>query len=574
MRLSRAIKISLLAAAVALYSLAGLAKDSGDYWRHTGLKFENFGKHISAKNCYKDEQRFRACLQALNRVLNYASPKLELVASSRFDGSANFGPVVKEFKGLKAVELTDRISRPNQSRLEYWTARRLEREADAKASAALFSEMTELRVPFKAILNWAQELSVIAQPQHEALITADALNVYLQFAVDPHTRIVPKQFLHDLIGGAHREGGGVGLKLTRYNKAITVQEVLANSPAEKIGIRPYDVVTRVNEMAVTGESARAVEDRLAGDVGSFVKISIMRGERPMVFHLTREKIVEPNVSAQVIADRGRTFLHLKVSSFSDILACERARKAVRLFQEEAKGQGIILDLRGNAGGLVDEATCLTNIFVPKGTRITRVASIESKAEREELATEDQLTKLPLVVLIDARSASASELAAAALQDHDRALIVGERSFGKHTTQSQSQYELNPKILILTTDSTYHRPALWKERQSGGVTPDVEAFENPDPTEEEKFAPREEDYYPEAFASTAGIRVVKKPTIAIQSTQACMTRTGLAEVKLEKLSDALIAPDYQLLVAQDALFCMVPTWFEPALPQNKKGRRGE
>jgi carboxyl-terminal processing protease len=233
--------------------------------------------------------------------------------------------------------------------------------------------------------------------------------------------------------GVEGHFSGVGLSVTEVKQGLRVATVFENSPAQLAGIREGDIVTKVEGESIAGESAEIATAKIKGPPGSKVTVSVLRPSSGEVrdYTLTRAQVDVPAVEAELREVDGAKVGYVQLFTFTKKGVHAELREAVEgLYRKGAKG--IVLDLRGNGGGLLTEAVLTSSVFVEDGT----IVSTEGRTQDEQVfeAVGDALQEHPLVVLINGDTASASEIMTAALEDAGLATIVGEKSFGKGTFQ--------------------------------------------------------------------------------------------------------------------------------------------
>lgn len=284
---------------------------------------------------------------------------------------------------------------------------------------------------------------------------------------DPYAGYVDSEafrsFQDDFATGQY---SGVGLWLKDHEGDVKVVSVLDKTPASRAGILSGDVVVAISGKAIDRLSLDEVVQKIQGRPGTVVGITVSRGLTKLEFNLIREKIEIPAVESRMIKDR---IGHVKLISFSGESGT-RVRHAVR--QLASKGaRAFILDLRGNPGGLVNEAVAVASVFLDGGP----VVSYKERGKKEVKysAKSEAETKAPLVVLVDEGSASASEIVAGAIQDRGRGFIVGTRTYGKGSVQEH--FLLSDGSAVKLTIASYFTP---DGRSIGGkgITPDVEVTE--------------------------------------------------------------------------------------------------
>ncbi len=203
------------------------------------------------------------------------------------------------------------------------------------------------------------------------------------------------------------------------------------------------------------------------------------------------------VYASAFVDRGWKFGYLRIDSFLQANTCAAVRRGLRKILKPALN-GIILDLRNNAGGLIDQAVCVADTFLPSGKVVLEARDVDKPTRSRRMRTRHgQLTGVPMVTLVNAATASASEVLAGALQDHGRSFVAGERTFGKGTVQTARPWKGSAAVLEMYTAARYYRPS-GSGVQLVGIEPDLSALARPDSDSTERIVLREEDMFPTAL----------------------------------------------------------------------------
>lgn len=272
-------------------------------------------------------------------------------------------------------------------------------------------------------------------------------------SLDPYTRYYDEQGVEDARIAATGEYGGIGV-ITRYkNNNLTIRELLKNSPAEKAGIKPGDKILKINDIEVRDFDETGVAALLNGLPNTKVTLQIERQNKKMELSVTREKITANPVPYY-------TMLANEVGYISFTTFNEKAAYEVKKAFLDLKEQGmkkLIIDVRGNPGGLLNEAVSIANFFIPKDKIVvTTKAKIEKWSDTFKTLQAPMDLEIPVAILINNRSASASEILAGSLQDYDRAVIIGERSFGKGLVQRFLPLSYGTQMKI--TISKYYTPS--------------------------------------------------------------------------------------------------------------------
>ncbi len=291
-------------------------------------------------------------------------------------------------------------------------------------------------------------------------------------SLDPHSSYLNEDSLKEMQVQTKGEFGGVGIEITMEMSVVKVIAAIEDTPAFKVGIKSGDYITKIEGKSVVGLKIEDVVKKLRGKPGTDVKVTILRkGEKaPLEKSITRQIIKVKAVKSAQFGD----IAYVKINTFSEqassgvIAELENLKKKIG----EAKLKGLVLDLRGNPGGLLDQAVKVSDLFLSKDAEIV---SIKGRATEEkhykDSASETLVPNLPIVVLINEGSASASEIVSGALQDHKRGVIMGTKSFGKGSVQTVIPLEKNQGALRLTT-ALYYTPS-GKSIQAQGIVPDIE-----------------------------------------------------------------------------------------------------
>ena len=266
--------------------------------------------------------------------------------------------------------------------------------------------------------------------------------------LDPYTIYYPESRIEDIRFMNTGEYGGIGALVQPMEGRMTIVEVYEGYPAHEAGLRPGDIVLDVDGREVKADmDTEAVSDLLQGESGSAVTVGIDRpyGGGRLEFEVKRAKVRIPAVPYSGMLDDRTGYIYL--SKFTRGSAGE-VRKALMALRDSAGMEQLVLDLRGNGGGLLNESVSIVNLFVPKGTEIVSTRGKTDKWNKSYTALgRPTAPDMPLVVLIDGQSASASEIVSGTLQDLDRALIIGMESFGKGLVQQTKDMAFNTRLKV-------------------------------------------------------------------------------------------------------------------------------
>ena len=274
--------------------------------------------------------------------------------------------------------------------------------------------------------------------------------------LDPYTEFVPENEIEDYkLHYVSTQYGGIGAGIFLRNSKVYVSDVFSGFPAAKADIRPGDQLLKINDIALDGKNNDQVSLLLKGAKGANIKLLVKRGTdtNPVEKNLVRDEIKQPNVSYSGIVDGNMGYI--KLDKFLENSA-EEVTNALAAIKKN-NPNGIILDLRSNGGGILQEAVKIVNLFVPKDVEVvSQKGKIKEKNFTYNTMSAPMEPNLPLVVLVNSHSASASEIVAGSLQDLDRAIIIGQRSYGKGLVQQT--FNLPYNSLVKITIAKYYVPS--------------------------------------------------------------------------------------------------------------------
>jgi len=287
--------------------------------------------------------------------------------------------------------------------------------------------------------------------------------------LDPHSAYLDKSEFQELRIGTSGEFGGLGIEVGMEDGFVKVIAPIDGTPAEKAGIKSGDLIIRLDDTPVKGMSLNDAVGKMRGKEGTKITLTIVREgvDKPFTVTLTRARIKVHSVRSHLLEPG---FGYIRVSHFQQHTG-DDLLKAVAKLKKENKGdlKGLVLDLRNNPGGLLDAAVEVANAFVQHGTIVSvRGRTPDSNLERHA-SSGDVLHGAPMVVLVNGGSASASEIVAGALQDDKRAVIMGQRTFGKGSVQTI--LPLGGDTAVKLTTARYYTPS-GRSIQAEGITPDI------------------------------------------------------------------------------------------------------
>ena len=291
-------------------------------------------------------------------------------------------------------------------------------------------------------------------------------------SLDPHSSYLNEDALKEMQVQTKGEFGGLGIEITLEFQVVKVVTAIDDTPAFRAGLKSGDYITRINGKTVVGQSIDEVVKKLRGKAGTDVKITIIRkGEKAPIEKTLKREIIKVKA---VKAARFKDVAYIKISTFSEQAGQGLIAELQKLKNQigEKNIKGLVLDLRNNPGGLLDQANDISETFLDKGKTIVSISGRDKSNSKNYIDDKDQtlIPDVPIVVLINEGSASASEIVAGALQDNKRAIIMGVKSFGKGSVQTVIPLTENHGALRLTT-ALYYTPS-GKSIQAHGIEPDI------------------------------------------------------------------------------------------------------
>ncbi len=321
------------------------------------------------------------------------------------------------------------------------------------------------------------------EPVDDKKLITDAISGMVA-SLDPHSQYFDKKSFKEFREGTTGRFVGVGIEITQEDGLVKVVSPIEGSPADRAGLKTGDLITKIDDTAVKGLSLNDAVKKMRGEPNTQVTLTIFRKDESRSFPvtITREEIKTQSVKGKVVEPG---YAWIRLSQFQERTVDDFVRKVEEVYKQEPRLKGLVLDLRNDPGGLLDAAVAVSAAFLPENVTVvsTNGQLAESKATfkaapefYQRRGSGDPLKRLPasiktvpLVVLVNEGSASASEIVAGALQDHKRATIMGSQTFGKGSVQTVRP--LGPDTGIKLTTARYYTPS-GKSIQAKGIVPDV------------------------------------------------------------------------------------------------------
>jgi carboxyl-terminal processing protease len=364
--------------------------------------------------------------------------------------------------------------------------------------AAASAGQTPRNEAFRMIGLFGDVLGIVEQayvvPVDDKKLIEAALQGMMS-ALDPHSNYLPPRDYGELRERTEGQYSGVGLTITSEGGLVKIISPMDDGPAARAGVQAGDVISAIDGQSASGLTVSQVSEKLRGAIGTSVTVTFLRdGEEPREVVLTREVIKIKSVSGRVEGEFG----YLRVSTFNENTGRELGETIARLKQENPAIKGWVLDLRNNGGGLLDAAIAVSDAFLERGEVVSQRGRKPEQIMRYSARPGDLTDGAPVVVLINYGSASASEIVAGALKDHERATIVGLTSFGKGSVQTVIPLRGGADGALSITTARYYTPS-GRSIQKIGIEPDLEVARS---AAEARIVSRSSFIYSEAAYATA------------------------------------------------------------------------
>ncbi|MBT3237072.1 MAG: PDZ domain-containing protein [Bdellovibrionales bacterium] len=379
---------------------------------------------------------------------------------------------------------------------------------------------------------------------------SNAYNRYLSIAKDAHAYIYPlPQFIHDMTAGGS-SFVGIGVEIEQVEEQIILTPI-ENNPAHIAGVKYGDVLIGVDGQRIDKLDFNTVVGMFDGLINSTIKLRLSRAGEIVDLDIVRLKIESSNVSYKIVENTGHKFGLIKIDNFESSTACSDIEKAIT-FLEDAGALGLIMDLRDNLGGQIAQAQCIAGLFLGEDELLVRTENLTGLGgfrDEYQYTTALLKTELPLVTIVNAHTASTSELIAGAFQDYQRSWVIGSQTFGKGSAQSPIMWGGSKTIMLFRTVRRFYLPS-GRSNQRIGITPDFLVPAMPGGSLISTIQ-REEDLYSNALAAE-GAQWVNSRKWEISQINKSLSEGQIAYNIFESQRNSSLRPDFQLYSAESIL----------------------
>ena len=341
--------------------------------------------------------------------------------------------------------------------------------------------------------------------------------------LDAHSNYLDSKHYKEMQIQTKGEFGGLGIVVGLRDGALTIISPIDDTPAQKAGVESGDIILKIDDKSTIGITLEEAVKYMRGKPKTKIVLTIVRkGEtKPLKIKITRDIIKVKSVYAKMFND----ILYLRISSF-DTKVTKDLKKYIKKYKKKTKG--IVLDLRNNPGGLLTQAINATNLFVDKGVIVSQKGRDKKNKEEHKANKSTTLTKVPMVVLVNGGSASASEIVSGALQDLKRAVIIGEKTFGKGSVQVILPITKDNKEAVKLTIAKYYLPS-GRTIQAVGITPDILSFKGKSIMKEDNaFSIKEADLKKHLLSELDKTKTTKKKKDTKKDDKTILTQKTLDE----------------------------------------------
>ncbi len=408
------------------------------YWSQTGLSDRELFKFIQGDLCQSSERYFLACVNALQQV----AVRNELI--------------LLPGKGFQKISL-EKLSELNEKDLLKPWDETIKKQG-YQQTALNFEKL------------WKVLEKKVIDKSKLSMMVGMALNGFLSVFRDPHTYLIPIDYYKQIVASSNYKSSSYGFVITKIKQNFYIRKVIPGSPSDYVGLKRGQLVSQINGWDLRGMPLNVLNDKIRGSKDQEIQMTV-QDRTGAVSHLSIRKATRELSTVHLkFQDSQSPTALLTIDRFSRG-SCDKVRAALTEVRESAV-RNLILDLRDNPGGQMDEAGCIAGLFVGPDKRIFSVQYLNGENRHDTyVSEEDKAYKGRTVILVNRGTASASEILAGALREYNKAILVGERTFGKGSFQEGDVWKLNHKIALFETKGFYYLPSGFSPQQVG-LSPDL------------------------------------------------------------------------------------------------------
>lgn len=412
-------------------------------WITTGLKTQDIHNFYLNFNCKSTQKTYLACVNSLQSMADYLNLQLKW--------SVNHG---------LQLDLKKSILPENEKvRLASWVE--------------YFKSSRHVTMDFESV--WNQLVAKINDHKYSAYIVGIGINSYLSIHRDPHSYLLPREYYEKVVANSQPRINSYGFNLGKFNSQFIFSRVYPGSIFDKLGVVKGDLLLEINGKTIADLEIDVVSDWLREKDQHQFKVK--SGGKIYVWLLDKKNQILPSVALKSLPKANSKKLHLISIYKISAGVCDSVENLLKQATSE-KTDGVILDLRDNSGGSMDEVLCISGLFVGD-KKIYDLVYFNKRFRKETFfSNQDQKYFGPLVILVNRSTASSAEILAGVIQHYNRGLLIGERTFGKGSFQEGEEWPKNKKLLYFQTKGTFHLPS-GQSPQLVGISPDIEIDESTD-----------------------------------------------------------------------------------------------
>jgi len=534
-------------------------------WSHSGIDLNFYKSNVLIQNCISKEQVYMGCILSYRELLKSINSKLDIISTQNIDLQNH--KIVFKTQNLAIIELKTEPLQENSSK--ELTQKDLFKlyfnyHTDIKAAYLPMFEAIKQQSgqDLEKILTSIENMS--ASRLQEKTI-AQALNVYFHTASDPHSDFRLIEGMMESEKESAISSTRIGINYNIEKNALKIVDIEKNSAAAEAGLEVNDTIISINDMPLNQENFSEFSKIISQNKDQKLKLVIKKyktQESQTIYLKPKTEVIYKVVDGQILELFDKKIGYIKYLNFMYKQGCEDIKKYLIEFNKN-NVDGLIFDLRDNGGGSVQISQCVSGLFLGENQIISYFDTSISKSNTPPLisySTGQKVFSKPMTLLINAYSASASELVAGALRDHNRAIIIGQTSFGKGSSQGPlvDQYgqpiEINKKVSFYITNGLFYQPS-GKSNQNLGISPHISVYKNPENFESEEYALREKDLflYPLKTRFFLGAQQMSDAN-TLKIPNECIKNKNTHSI-YEQQDQSSLLKDFQLLTAASTLSCM-------------------